>query len=119
LEILNNNSPAKINRDITGNGILICGQNKISGLQDAVLPGIFPSVFQLAFAVLGYPGLSMPFGMHFNLFTAPVYVALLASVVALGVLVFVYRDHFPDDEFEQCEKTTRFDESIALRERKT
>uniref|UniRef100_A0A7E4W8M5 MFS domain-containing protein n=1 Tax=Panagrellus redivivus TaxID=6233 RepID=A0A7E4W8M5_PANRE len=40
-------------------------------------------LIQVLFTFLGYPGISLPFGFHLNLYTAPIYLALVTSGVGI------------------------------------
>ncbi|KAH7717270.1 Protein Y53G8AR.7 a [Aphelenchoides avenae] len=52
-------------------------------------------IAQLLFTKLGYPGLPLPFGVHLNLFTAPIITAMIVAAVALFMLVFFFDGHMP------------------------
>ena len=54
----------------------------------------------MVFSRIKYPGISLLFGTHFNLFTAPVYLALILSFVGVILLWFWFHGemHVPSKE---------------------
>ncbi|KAH7702619.1 SRSX-34 protein [Aphelenchoides avenae] len=60
-------------------------------------------IAQLLFTKLGYPGLPLPFGVHLNLFTAPIITAMLVAAVALFMLVFFFDGHMPVEHAKKNE----------------
>uniref|UniRef100_A0A914QEF0 Major facilitator superfamily (MFS) profile domain-containing protein n=1 Tax=Panagrolaimus davidi TaxID=227884 RepID=A0A914QEF0_9BILA len=57
-------------------------------------------LIQMIFSRIKYPGITMLFGTHFNLFTAPVYLALILSFVGVLLLWFWFHGemHVPSKE---------------------
>lgn len=47
-------------------------------------------MLQVIFAQISYPGLPLPFGTHFNLYTAPVVLAALTSGIGIAFLIFYF-----------------------------
>uniref|UniRef100_A0A914YVB2 Major facilitator superfamily (MFS) profile domain-containing protein n=1 Tax=Panagrolaimus superbus TaxID=310955 RepID=A0A914YVB2_9BILA len=60
------------------------------GMLSNSLGTILGPLVQLLFALIPYPGLKLLFGMHFNLFTAAVYLALITSIVGILALIFFF-----------------------------
>lgn len=50
---------------------------------------------QTLFNLLGYPGLPLLFGVHLNLFTAPIMLALLISAVGCVLLTLCFDGRMP------------------------
>uniref|UniRef100_A0A914Y6X7 Major facilitator superfamily (MFS) profile domain-containing protein n=1 Tax=Panagrolaimus superbus TaxID=310955 RepID=A0A914Y6X7_9BILA len=51
---------------------------------------IIGPLLQLIFSLIHFPGLKLLFGLHFNLYTASVYLALFTSIIGLLALIFFF-----------------------------
>uniref|UniRef100_A0A914P5S0 Uncharacterized protein n=1 Tax=Panagrolaimus davidi TaxID=227884 RepID=A0A914P5S0_9BILA len=51
---------------------------------------ILGPLIQLIFSLIHYPGIKLLFGMHLNLYTASVYLALITSIIGLFALIFFF-----------------------------
>ncbi|KAE9549354.1 hypothetical protein FO519_007429 [Halicephalobus sp. NKZ332] len=47
-------------------------------------------VFQIIFTRFGYPGWSLFFGLHWNLYTAPIFLSFITSIVGIILLIFFF-----------------------------
>ena len=54
----------------------------------------------MLFSLIQYPGLSLLFGIHFNSFTAPVFLTFLTSLIGALLLIFFFNGklHVPTEE---------------------
>lgn len=78
------------------------------------------SVGQAVFNRLGYPGVPLPFGVHMNLFTAPIMFAIVVSTSALFLLVLCFDGRMPvtskaKGSLETKEKVQLTDEAVEKR----
>uniref|UniRef100_A0AC34GSP6 Major facilitator superfamily (MFS) profile domain-containing protein n=1 Tax=Panagrolaimus sp. ES5 TaxID=591445 RepID=A0AC34GSP6_9BILA len=60
------------------------------GMLSNSLGTILGPLVQMLFALIPYPGIKLLFGMHFNLFTAAVYLALITSIIGILALIFFF-----------------------------
>ncbi|KAH7702216.1 Protein W03C9.6 [Aphelenchoides avenae] len=80
--------------------------------------GIFLTpIGQAIFNKLGYPGIPLPFGVHMNLFTAPIMFAIAVSTSALFLLLLCFDGRMPvtsntKGSIETKEKIQSADESV-------
>ncbi|KAH7717271.1 Protein Y53G8AR.7 a [Aphelenchoides avenae] len=66
---------------------------------------IVSPIGQMAFTMLGYPGLDFVFGIHLNLFTAPIVLALSVATIGFILLVCCFDGRMPIPE--KKEKATK------------
>ncbi|GMS92146.1 hypothetical protein PENTCL1PPCAC_14321, partial [Pristionchus entomophagus] len=76
---------------------------------------VLSSVAQIAFSGLSYPGaIVIPPHLKLNIYSAPIWVAVITNVLAIGITVFLLEDTEPIEEIKKIEGTSFNPSSFSL-----